>query len=73
MDFLIRFVQVHEQFRQAEIEALGTIAGVLVEVVSYSPKVRLTPLLQMAHYLHSLKYGSAQPHVPNDLLSHPFA
>jgi tRNA G10 N-methylase Trm11 len=43
MDFLIRFVQVHEQFRQAEIEALGTIAGVLVEVISYSNKVRLTP------------------------------
>lgn len=48
MDFLIRFVQVHEQFRQAEIEALGTIAGVLVEVISYSNKVRLTPLLQTA-------------------------
>jgi len=45
MDFLIRFMQVHEQFRQAEIEALGTIAGVLVEVISYSNKVRLTPLL----------------------------
>lgn len=40
MDFLIRFVQVHEQFRQAEIEALGAIAGVLVEVISYSNKVR---------------------------------
>jgi tRNA G10 N-methylase Trm11 len=38
MDFLIRFVQVHEQFRQAEIEALGTMAGVLVEVISYSNK-----------------------------------
>lgn len=46
MDFLIRFVQVHEQFRQAEIEALGTIAGVLVEVISYSNKVSSTPLLQ---------------------------
>jgi tRNA G10 N-methylase Trm11 len=62
MDFLIRFVQVHEQFRQAEIEALGTIAGVLVEVISYSNRVSSTPLLQTAHN-----------HVPNNLLSHHFA
>jgi tRNA G10 N-methylase Trm11 len=55
MDFLIRFVQVHEQFRQAEIEALGTIAGVLVEVISYSHKVRLTPLFQTARYLRSFE------------------
>ena len=48
MDFLIRFVQVHEQFRQAEIEALGTIVGVLVEVISYSNKVSSTPLLLTA-------------------------
>ena len=40
MDFLIRFVQVHEEFRLAEIEALAAIAGVVIEVVSYSKKVR---------------------------------
>jgi tRNA (guanine10-N2)-methyltransferase len=40
MDFLIRFVQVHEEFRQAEIEALATIAGVVIRVVSYSNNVR---------------------------------
>ncbi len=40
MDFLIRFVQVHEEFRRAEIEALAAIAGVVVQVVSYSNKVR---------------------------------
>jgi tRNA G10 N-methylase Trm11 len=73
MDFLIRFVQVHEQFRQAEIEALGTIAGVLVEVISYSNKVRLTPFSRQLPYLHSLRCDSVQPHVPNNLLSHHFA
>jgi tRNA (guanine10-N2)-methyltransferase len=40
MEFLIRFVQVHEEFRQAEIEALAVIAGVIIEVVSYSKDVR---------------------------------
>jgi tRNA (guanine10-N2)-methyltransferase len=40
MEFLIRFVQVHEDFRQAEIEALAVIAGVAIEVVSYSKDVR---------------------------------
>jgi tRNA G10 N-methylase Trm11 len=73
MHFLIRFAQMHEQFRQAEIEALGTIAGVPVEVISYSNKVRVTPLPRAAHYLRSLKYDSAQPPVPNDLFSHHFA
>jgi hypothetical protein len=40
MDFLIRFVQVHKEFRQAEIEALAAIAGVAVQVLSYSDDVR---------------------------------
>jgi tRNA G10 N-methylase Trm11 len=40
MDFLIRFVQVHKEFRQAEIEALAAIAGVAVQVLSYLDDVR---------------------------------
>jgi tRNA G10 N-methylase Trm11 len=44
MDFLIRFVQVHKEFRQAEIEALAGIAGVTVQVLLYSDDVRCTPL-----------------------------
>lgn len=36
MDYLIRFAQVHENFRQAEIEALTSLAGTKVEIVSYS-------------------------------------
>ena len=40
MDFLVRFVQMHEDFRLAEIAALAALAGVQVEVVSYSIDVR---------------------------------
>jgi tRNA G10 N-methylase Trm11 len=47
MDFLIRLVQVHKEFRQAEIEALAGIAGVAVEVLLYSNDVRWT-LLQLS-------------------------
>ncbi len=40
MEFLIRLVQTHEDFRLAELEALAAIAGVHVEMVSYSKTVR---------------------------------
>ncbi|KAJ2902677.1 TRM11 catalytic subunit [Zalerion maritima] len=43
-DFLIRFGQAHESFRLAEIEALARIAGVELEVVSYSPSVKKTSI-----------------------------
>lgn len=56
MDFLIRFVQVHEQFRQAEIEALGAIAGVLVEVISYSNKASSLFSRQL-HYIFLTIYS----------------
>ena len=35
MQYLIRLIQVHEEFRRAEIEALSTLANVEVEVVYY--------------------------------------
>ncbi|KAJ5089496.1 tRNA (guanine(10)-N2)-methyltransferase [Penicillium argentinense] len=35
MEYLIRFAQVHETFRQPEIQALATLAGVDLEIVSY--------------------------------------
>ena len=41
MDFLIRFVQVHESFRRPEIQALAVLANVNVEFLSYSENVRL--------------------------------
>ena len=41
MDFLLRFVQVHETFRKPEIEALAVLANVNVEFLSYNENVGL--------------------------------
>ena len=41
MDFLIRFVQIHETFRKPEIEALAVLASVNVEFLFYTETVRL--------------------------------
>lgn len=41
MHFLIRFAQVHESFRLAEIEALATVQGVDLKVLNYSLDVRM--------------------------------
>ena len=41
MDYLIRFVQVHESFRRPEIEALAVLANVNVEFLHYSEIVCL--------------------------------
>lgn len=35
MEYLIRFAQAHETFRQPEIEALAALAGIEVEFVVY--------------------------------------
>lgn len=40
MEYMIRFTQVHETFRLAEIKALAVLAGVDLEIISYSPNVR---------------------------------
>ena len=39
MDYLIRFAQVHETFRQPELEALAVLANVNLHVVHYSAHV----------------------------------
>ena len=39
MEYLIRFVQLHESFRKAEILALAELADVNVEVLIYSEYV----------------------------------
>ncbi|KAL9609895.1 MAG: hypothetical protein Q9167_005366 [Letrouitia subvulpina] len=36
MEYLVRFVQVHETFRRPELEALADLAGINVEFVDYS-------------------------------------
>lgn len=35
MEFLIRFAQAHETFRQPEIEALASLAGYKVDFLYY--------------------------------------
>lgn len=35
MDYLIRFVQMHETFRRPEIEALAELASINIEFLSY--------------------------------------
>lgn len=35
MKFLIRFAQVHETFRRAEIEAIGIVEGLGLRVLQY--------------------------------------
>lgn len=37
--FLVRFVQWHESFRIAELEALAVLAGVNLEVLEYNSEV----------------------------------
>ena len=39
MDFLIRFVQIHETFRKPEIQALAVLANVNVEFLFYTETV----------------------------------
>lgn len=39
MEYLIRFAQVHETFRRAEIEAIATVAGIDIEFLSYDKYV----------------------------------
>lgn len=40
MDYLIRFIQMHETFRKPETDALAKLAGLSVEWVWYSEDVR---------------------------------
>lgn len=42
MEFLIRFVQIHETFRKPEIEALAVVEDVHVNFLSYLESVSLS-------------------------------
>jgi len=44
MEYMIRFTQVHETFRLAEIKALAVLENIALEVLSYSPSVSCTSL-----------------------------
>ena len=39
MDYLIRFVQVHESFRKPEIEALAVFHNIDIEWIQYDENV----------------------------------
>lgn len=39
MDYLIRFVQMHETFRKPEIDALAQINNISIEWLSYTEEV----------------------------------
>lgn len=39
MDYLIRFVQIHESFHKPEVEALAILANVNVEFLFYDERV----------------------------------
>ena len=48
MEYLIRLVQVHELFRRPEIKALAEVAGIKIEIISYSADVRMPYLCRSA-------------------------
>jgi len=45
MEYMIRFTQVHDTFRLPEIDALGVLEGIKLEVISYNPSVSFTSTL----------------------------
>jgi tRNA G10 N-methylase Trm11 len=56
MEYMVRFTQVHETFRLAEIEALAVLENVNLKILSYSPSV--SPVLEVgadqAHFFSHL-------------------
>ena len=58
MEYLVRFVQMHESFRKAELEASADLYGINMEFLNYSQYVRyylclysLSPILPSCHGL----------------------
>ena len=39
MEYLVRLAQCHESFRQPELEAVATLIGVDIEIISYDDNV----------------------------------
>jgi len=50
MECVIRFAQSHDTFRQAEIEALASLAGVDVEFVLYDKHVSYIQRWTISHF-----------------------
>lgn len=54
MDFLIKFAQYHESFRQAEIEALAVVEKVDLTILSYDADVSHSILVYRRPQLTSM-------------------
>lgn len=50
MEYMIRFTQIHESFRLAEIESLAVLEGIDLKVLSYSLTVSSDILLVWSSY-----------------------
>lgn len=50
MEYLVRFNQVHETFRLAELHALAVMEGIQTTILSYSPSVSFF-ILNLYDYL----------------------
>jgi tRNA G10 N-methylase Trm11 len=70
---MIRFTQVHETFRLAEIEALAVLEGIKLEVLYYSPSVRFSSknIRILAHNFrsHHFALSSWDPRMQQEDLS----
>lgn len=71
MEFLIRFAQAHETFRQPEIEALASLAGYEVKFLYYDKFVRYVFLRfnRSALSLSVCSVASAISHCPSSQIS----
>ena len=56
MEYLIRFVQIHESFRKPEVDALAALANVSVEVLFYSECVGFSLLAWLDFFVFSPFY-----------------
>ena len=77
MEYMIRFTQVHETFRLAEIEALAVLEGIKLEVLSYSPSVSFSPFITefyLTFYSHHFASSNSNPRKrPRSLSSEVFS
>lgn len=62
-DYLVRFVQMHESFRQAELQALADVAEVPIEFVKYDDEVGLCDAFSLLRGL-SLDHFSHRAEIP---------
>ena len=77
MEYMIRFTQVHETFRLAEIEALAVLEGIDLTIVSYKPDVSRKSLVPswLLLIVFSYRFASSNYHLwrlPSDWFKEAF-